>query len=72
MVRFVDDGNVDSMVIGDHMVLELPAGAPGKFGDDSITISEEVNIKVDVMNRLVLCKRKLHFHVTSTLTSLEM
>jgi hypothetical protein len=56
MVRFVDRGNFDFVILGYHIVLELPAGASGKFGDDSITISEEVNVEVDMIDRLSLCQ----------------
>lgn len=72
VVRFVDCGNFDFVAFGDHVVLEFPAGASGKFGNDGITISEEVDIKVDMIDGLHLCQRRFLSRAKLIRTSLEM
>lgn len=54
VVFLVEAGDVDGLVGRQHFVLETPAGAARKLGDDDITVAEELHVEVDVVDRLWL------------------
>jgi hypothetical protein len=52
VILFVDRDNVIVMTLWYHLVLEFPTSAAGKFSDNDIAVTKEVDIEVDVVNRL--------------------
>lgn len=52
MVDLVDRRNLVLVALGYHFVLEGPASAAGKFGDDHIAVSEKVDVEIYVVDGL--------------------
>ena len=55
---FVDGGNIDRLVGGQHVVAQRPAGTARELGDNDVAVAEELDVKVDVVDglqMLVLC-----------------
>jgi hypothetical protein len=52
VILFVDRDDVILMTLWYHLVLEFPASTASKFSYNDIAVTEEVDIEVDVVNRL--------------------
>lgn len=52
MINLIDRRDFVLVALGYHFVVEGPASAACKFGNNDIAVAEEIDVKVDVMNGL--------------------
>ena len=52
MLDLIDSRHLDPLVLGYHFVLEGPTRSASKLCNNDIAVAEEVDIEVDMMNRL--------------------
>jgi hypothetical protein len=52
MILFIDCNDVVLVALWYHLVLEFPASAAGKFSDNDIAVTEEIDVEVNVVDRL--------------------
>ncbi len=62
----------DLQIFGNHLVLERPACSPAKLGHHSIAVSQEIDVEVQMIDRLVNVRVRVPTTGSGTLTSREM
>ena len=51
----VDQRSLDRLPFGYHLVLQVPTRTARELGYNNIAVAEEVDIEVDVVDRLCTC-----------------
>lgn len=52
VICIIDNGDVDLLTLGDHFVIEIPTCASSEFRNNDVAVTEEIDVEVDVMDRL--------------------
>ena len=52
MLFFIDRHNVHRLILGQHIMVQLPSCTTRKLSNNNIAVAQELNVKVDVMDGL--------------------
>lgn len=57
MLDLIDSRDFYPLILGYHFVLEVPARPASQLRNNDVAVTEEVDVEVDMMNRLMLVSR---------------